>query len=421
MRPVRLGVKPAQSMMVPYQLKPDGICSTCESTVPEKGYIECHSCNHKFHADCNKTAPYCAKSYIEIVKNLQKKANFTFRCDHCVTSEEHVAASSMQEQLAEVVKAVQTLTKEVKQLKEEKKLAHTQAQEKNDTTDAPKTTKKSVTWKDQTPAWSDTDKLKKVKEKVTVCIKSNGEEVDMSKVGEVIANNGIQITKTTVSKANGDVYLDLPSNETRDNLIPLLDQADIQGNRVINVKQKCPTISLKNVSDYTEENEFITKVKQQNPGIKEKIENGCEFSVVYKKDIQTHTDTDQVQNLIVLRVGNEIREAIKTAGDRIFLGVSSHRVMDRVYIKSCAKCHKFGHYHKDCQNTTCCGYCLSQDHTSEDCPLRQQKEVKKYKCVNCKDHQKEFEGHSSHYPKCPTYLEVQKKKMMQIPYYSKNN
>ena len=34
------------------------------------------------------------------------------------------------------------------------------------------------------------------------------------------------------------------------------------------------------------------------------------FSVVYKKDIQTHKDSDQVQNLIILRVGNEFREVI---------------------------------------------------------------------------------------------------------------
>ena len=90
-------------------------------------------------------------------------------------------------------------------------------------------------------------------------------------------------------------------------------------------------------------------------------------------------------------------------------------------MKSCAKCHKFGHYyHAECTNNACCGYCMSEDHDSEQCPLRKEKETSKFKCVNCKDANKVHEGHSSHYNKCPTFLEVQKKTILNVPYYAKN-
>ena len=85
----------------------------------------------------------------------------------------------------------------------------------------------------------------------------------MSKVKEIVTSHGIQVTKATVSKKNGDVYIDCPTNESRDKLLPLLNDAEIPGNRIINVKQKCPTISIKNVSNYVDEKEFKEKIRLQ--------------------------------------------------------------------------------------------------------------------------------------------------------------
>ena len=120
-------------------------------------------------------------------------------------------------------------------------------------------------------------------------------------------------------------------------------------------------------------------------------------------------------------MSNDIRDCIKANGDKIFIGFTAHRVLDRFYVKSCANCHKIGHYHAECEAEPCCGYCLSEDHASEQCEVHQQKEHDKYKCVNCKESGKNFDGHSSHYHKCPTFLEAQKKTMMSVPYYAAKN
>ena len=123
---------------------------------------------------------------------------------------------------------------------------------------------------------------------------------------------------------------------------------------------------------------------------------------------------------VVARVSDRIRDALKANNDRVFIGFSSYRVFDRFYVKSCASCHRFGHYHANCSSTPSCGYCCSPDHTSEHCPLREDKDPSKYKCINCKEAGKVCDGHSSHWQKRPTYMEQQKKMRSSIPYYTKN-
>ena len=412
MQPVRLGVKPVQSIMVPHQLKEDGTCSTCDVAVTDKQFFECASCKEKYHAQCNGTLPYCGKTAVQQFKALaQAKPFFKFVCPHCQTAEENVAASTMKEQMAELVAVVDKLVKEVNELKKEKR------NDQHPEIDANQQTAETVPPAAIPPkpqhVWEDQNRIKKVKEGVTVCIKSDGQAVDMTKVKQIVTTNGIQVNKASISKKNGDVYIDLPSDESRAQLLPLLNDADIPGNRIVNVKQKCPTISIRNVADYIDENDFVEKVKAQNQAVKEKIEAGAEFSVVFTRRSENSKNEPEERHLIVVRVGDEVRDALKTAGDRIFLGFSSYRVMDRVYVKSCAKCHKFGHYHAECTNDGCCGYCMSEQHTSEHCPVREEKDQAKFKCVNCKDANKTHEGHSSHYNRCPTYLQIQKKNYAQ--------
>ena len=90
------------------------------------------------------------------------------------------------------------------------------------------------------------------------------------------------------------------------------------------------------------------------------------------------------------------------------------------YVKSCAKCHKFGYYHADCNTNAVCGFCLSNKHKSKDCPAKRGNDLTSYRCVNCKERGKEFQGYSSHWHKCPVHLEQQKKIRNSIPYYPKS-
>ena len=368
-------------------------------------------------------------SFINNFKGLAKNKFFFFICEHCQTGHEQTEASTIKEQMAEVVKAVTVLSKEVSDLKAAK-----QCEDNNPVNNIPQPIAATPAVPPKingtaTPAWKDPKHTEEVikKDKVTVCIKSGGNAVNLSKVKEAVTKNGIQIIKASVNQKNGDVFVDFPSIEQRDKLVPLLNEATPE-NTVHTVKNKCPVITIRNVLNFVDEADFIEKIKSQNQSISEKLAGGSEFSIVFTKQHEMrpgfdHSEGNTGENTvhqIVARVSEDIRHVIKTAGDKIFVGLSSLRVFDRFYVKSCAQCHRYGHYHADCDSTPCCGYCGSENHLSKDCPIHQAKEETKYKCVNCKDAGKPCDGHSSHWHKCPTYIEQQKKMMKNIPYYAKN-
>ena len=127
-----------------------------------------------------------------------------------------------------MVKAVADLSKEVRAIKAVKLESSEQNQDR-------KTLKSLATEivddnvntdKPSNSPWSDTVKAKKVRNnpKATVCIKSDCETpVDVDKVKEIVTTNGIQVSKVSVNSKNGDLYIDLPTNENRDRIIPLLN------------------------------------------------------------------------------------------------------------------------------------------------------------------------------------------------------
>lgn len=406
-------------MVHPHQIDDSGVCTSCKAVTNELHILECFICLVKYHADCNGIAPFTVKSFVNAFKKLRVNDNFVFICPHCKTHRENMEASSLQQQMCLVLNAVAELTKEVAQLKQEKKgvtplLLPPDPPGLNNNNKVPQS------------AWMDPKRMEEVKStKVTVCIKSDGEKIDLSKVKEVVTNNGIQVSKTSVNSKNGDVYVDLPTDEQRNKLVPLLENETLPGKTIVNVRSKCPIITIRNVPEFVDELNFVEKVKIQNKLIGEKIDAGSEFSVVFAKERKhdfkgsVYHENDTVHQVVV-RISEDIREILKLSGDKLFIGFSALRVFDRFYVKSCAQCHRFGHYHADCNSTPCCGYCGATNHTSKECHVHRAKDQENYKCVNCKDANKPENGHSSHWHKCPAYIEQQRKMMMNIPYYTKN-
>ena len=144
--------------------------------------------------------------------------------------------------------------------------------------------------------------------------------------------------------------------------------------------------------------------------------------IVFTKEHQNkHEEQHGQTHQVVVRVSDAVRKVIKGKNDKLFLDFNALHVNDRFYVKRCIRCHKFGHYQTDCHaNKPSCGFCCSEEHLSENCPFHQAKDQGNYQCINCKEQGNEHEGHSSHWPKCPTYIELQNKLMKNIPYYTKN-
>ena len=88
------------------------------------------------------------------------------------------------------------------------------------------------------------------------------------------------MTKADV-KQNGDVFVELPSEENCQKLIPLLDSNTFEQNEVVTLKHKLPTITILGVKDFTSKEDFLVRLKKQNPQLEEKLDQESEFSIVY--------------------------------------------------------------------------------------------------------------------------------------------
>ena len=313
-----------------------------------------------------------------------------------MTRKENKEASTINDQISSLTETVQLLAKEFSEFKK-------QSSEKPQVND------------EKEQPWCNTQRVAKMK--TSLCIKSNGSPVNLEKVGELATTNSIQVSKTVV-KDNGDVYVELPSKENCEKLSPLLSEETFANNEVVTVKSKLPSISILNVKSFTSKEEFIGKIKQQNPTIKELVEKGSDFSIVFAKE-PCEENNQRQKFQVVARVSDDIRRAIKCNDDKIYMDLLALRVVDRFFVKRCNKCQNFGHYEKDCQEDACCGYCKG-NHLSKDCVDVNDGDFGNYKCVNCERGNKDGNGHSTHWHKCPSYLDLQKKLKKSIPYYQKN-
>ena len=428
--------------MVPHEIDRSGNCFTCKAAANEQQILECYDCETRYHNECENNVVYSNKSFVKSFKALKNNNNFIFVCDHCKTRRENLGASSMKDQLAEVVSAIASLTKEVADMKTAQPPQQVEGIQKQQQPLPPPSNQQKLPQPQQhqqgngfsnesNSAWNNPVRVDEMKRqmKVSVRIKSNTVEnaVDMNKVKEIVTSNGVQISKATVDRTKGDVYIDFPSEENRDQLITLLSEEPVS---VVSLKQKCPTISIRGIGNYVSENDLVEKIKSQNPLIKEKLEKGSEFTVIYTKEharkfedrrrAPKTDDSGTMEFQVVARVSDDIRAVIKSNNDKVYIGFTAHHVVDRFYIKNCGKCHKLGHYHAECTSKPSCGYCWAEDHCSAQCPVMDAKDITKYKCINCHEANRECDGHSSHWQKCPTYLEAQKKMITTIPYYAKN-
>jgi hypothetical protein len=378
-----------------YEVSRNGECSRCKNQAEEAEVIKCYECQTIFHAICGEETPFCARTNLGNFKKL--KANFVFICDPCLTRKEESQASELKDQITRLTATVASLAEEFKSFK----------------------TVQSAPEETPPTPWTNKDRVDKMKS--SLCIKSNnGAPVDMAKVQELATTHCIQVSTTNV-KENGDVFVVLPSDENRQKLIPLLEENDFDQNEIIQVKEKLPTVTILGVRDYTTKEEFVEKVKKQNPRLKDKLEQESAFKIVYSKKPRDNAPEGKNGFQVVVRVSEEVRKIIKDSNDRIYVDLESYKVVDRFYIKRCNNCQQFGHYEKDCTSESHCGYCGNNGHKSSECNQVEEGDLANYKCTNCENAGKNANGHSAHWHKCPSLLDLQKKAKKGIPYYNRKN
>ena len=108
-----------EEVKAPYCLNVDGTCLTCQEVATEQQVLVCYDCKNSFHTECDNVVPFGNKSFVNNYKKLKNNKNFRFMCDNCLTHRENIEASTLKDQISEVVKSVAQLTKEVRLLKQQ--------------------------------------------------------------------------------------------------------------------------------------------------------------------------------------------------------------------------------------------------------------------------------------------------------------
>ena len=143
-----------------------------------------------------------------------------------------------------------------------------------------------------------------------------------------------------------------------------------------------------------------TSICCKNPQISKLVQdNDGSLKVVYY---------DIKGEFVVIEVSSEIRQVIRQANDRIYLGLGSHRVRDHFHVIQCYHCQGLGHkagsrFCKRLEKSSICLHCAGE-HQSRQCTTKGQRI--KYKCHNCtnskiKTHRQNAHTHTATDALCP--------------------
>ena len=159
-----------------------------------------------------------------------------------------------------------------------------------------------------------------------------------------------------------------------------------------------------------------SKFLEKNESVKEMVKNQEKmFKIVYVKTGKNYTT-------VGIKVSPVIRHFLMNQ-QCIYIGHSRCQVFDRLDMKQCFRCQKFGHISDDCREANAiCMYC-SASHITRSCPHKDNKQ--NHRCTNCShstedSHQNSCNSHHSGDETCPI-IRQEKDKLRQRTEYSDLN
>jgi len=178
-------------------------------------------------------------------------------------------------------------------------------------------------------------------------------------------------------------------------------------------KKLDPKLTISNLDhEITTMDQLRKELLEENKYIKELVDASEQMRIVF---------LDEKKHFAVLQVSTEIRGAIKRNNDRVYLGLQSHLVRDRIHAVQCYHCQEFGHTSKSttyCKSkdsdATCC-FCAG-NHASNKCLSKENNKTNKMKCANCAKSNNNAERNAATTHKasdslCPFYVRETEKMM----------
>lgn len=385
-------------MALSIKIGQNSVCPTCNSTPNRQECTQCTICKSVFHAWCvEKSAEenYGTKTMIKSFNLDSTKNNFVFFCDICATKFERSLKESENEKIVSLESKVNNIEAKIEAKFEEMTKLLMNQERSRDTKQTPQN------------IWMNPDKMTNVKTPpVKLIIKSKNEAiVDKAlhtKLEKAMQENNIGVTTCYKNKL-GDIHFQVESEEKRDQLKNIVSNQDSTIEMNTPSEQRA-SITIVGLQKEYKKDEVFQMLELQNGFIK-KFANS--------NSLQNHIQIYSVQPLknnperfqVFASVSATLREGILRYGNRLTLGFDSCKVYDRVHLKRCFTCQKFGHYMKDCPtpNTPVCGKCASFHHNTRDCTSSETE------CVNCARNSENDTNHYTNSVNCPVLRNEQEK------------
>ena len=403
-------------------IMPDGTCRKCENRV-YSNFVSCLVCKSKFHATgCSNDIDICTPTFLNLFKPFSEKVapkyaarpgNFHFLCDACLTTFEINKAASDNDKVDSLTTKVNNLENGLNEIK-----SMLRSQASDPVSNTVLVTKQAepntlVSSHSKNP-WSlsnmcaplDMDTVEKIdNDKQLSAIVIPAIENDILKKSQMkVINRAVMQSKVSIrnsfQKKNGDTVILCDSDQTRDSL-----KAEI-ANVAPDIEVKSPdkrrdTIAVVGLDDNYDDMELMNCLVDQNFFLKA-------FAALHNlSDHIKYVDTKPLRNdserfQATFRISKELRQVLKQHNDRLIVGVISCRVYNRMFVKRCAICQRFGHFFAQCKfkDEPKCAFC-GCDHETKDCLKNCGK-----KCINCARANHDNTDHKAFSKHCPEYLKA---------------
>jgi hypothetical protein len=398
----------------------DGTCNSCGSNDTSET-LPCLFCRKYFHlTNCGKLEdnyslmPTTFATMEKVVKKVGKfgrrPGNFRFVCKTCLTKHEVDQASTTNDTVQKLDNKVSNLSKEIGEIKS---ILRGQLDAASASGSQPPTHQ----WTSQLNAgnnvWLNQDSVNRIKSRLVV---DKNVSLEDPALQNSVFKSGLQVHRKYADKS-GNIVIECNSQKTRDELKRKFIETGVAEDKLAEPKPRYPTISIVGIDSDMDKTILLDKIMDQNTRVATLCSDiDSVFDITTVKSLKNNAGVYQA----FVRVSDNVRNAIKSQGDRLYFGWGTVRVYDQLYVKRCNKCQGYGHYMKECTNAVACGLC-AQNHESVNCPhkLKVATDLAAFlSCVNCKSGGTHNHEHAANSSICPMFREEQdklKKTLTQSP------
>ena len=376
------------------KLSADGVCGDC-SKDSQTEFMTCSRCLIRFHViNCDKNDNQCTQTQMNGWENVRSRYPcFNYTCDDCRENQSLRNDDILVNRLASMEENLLFLVKEIKSLKQNPSSSGNQ---------------------DIRPSYAD-----KVNKPAVIVIEGKtGEEaetqkINMDKLKKAAIQSSASVLKTYLNGVQ-DTVLICNDESSKQKLLPHVTKI-FSDRKVSTPPSRLPTVTIKDIESNITKEELLDAVQMQNrdSGLTNiTVDN---FNILFIKEIKSKNPRYPDTFLAVVRVSDQVRTLLKTAGNRLFVKAQSCKVEDRLFVRRCNKCQLYKHWHKECKSDhSVCGKC-GDHHDTRSC------ESPTKKCINCATNGYTDLDHETSWRNCPSYKKEQERLEKTIPYYNSKN